>query len=73
MDWIDPNAVNWRQLLDDDKIVVAMIWQGEITDVVCGRVSMFSTRGEVELESLHQGKFGFYTYQVVKIIILENS
>jgi hypothetical protein len=70
MQWVESNEVNWRQLLDDDLLVVVMIRRGEISDAVCGRVCLVNNLGELEVESLHQGRFGFYDHEVEKVLIL---
>ena len=70
MQWIEPNEVDWRKLFDDDQTIVIVVRRGEISDVVCGHVSMMNNRNELELESLHQGHFGFYDYEVEKVLIL---
>ncbi len=70
MEWIEPNEINWRKLLDEDRVVVAVIHRGEIKDVICGRVSMMNNRNELEVEN-SQGRIGFDDYEVEKILILE--
>lgn len=73
MQWVEANDVDWRKLLDDDTIVVVVIRRDEVSDVVCGRVSMMSNRNELEVENLHQGRFGFYNYEVEKVLILDEG
>ena len=71
MQWIEPNEVDWYKLLDENKTIVVMICRGEVRDVVCGYVFMMNNRNELELESFHQGRFGFHNYEVEKVLILD--
>ncbi len=71
MKYIEPNAVDWRQLFDDDKPIGVMFRRNEATDVVFGYLSMISNRGNFAIETFEGTQFGFHDYEVEKVVLLE--